>query len=155
MSSALLLEKHFFSKLELKPNLDAKPEGSFSLACAVTIAKAADDPSRYQITLKSTISPDPKTAALPYYSGEIEVVGFFRIAQGYNEDPDRLASISGASVLFGAVRELFCNLTARGPWPMVTLPTMNFTPQPTGAASEEMGMPGKNELPAAVPAAQP
>jgi preprotein translocase subunit SecB len=29
-------------------------------------------------------------------------------------------------MLYGAVRELVCNLTARGPYPMVTLATMNF-----------------------------
>ena len=85
------------------------------------------------------LGEDPKAPSKPYYSGVIEVVGFFRVADAYKDDPERLVQCSGASLLYGSVRELVCNLTARGPWPMVTIPTVNFTPQvsavPTGNQS--------------------
>jgi preprotein translocase subunit SecB len=152
MSSALLLERHFFTKLELNPNPDGKPEGKINVVCAAAIGNASDDPARYQITLAVTISPDPKAPAKPYYSGVVEIVGFFRVAPSYKDDPVRLVNISGSSILYGAVRELFCNLTARGPWPMVTLPTMNFTPQATESGQVKKKASPQTALPAAAPA---
>jgi len=139
MSSALRLEKHFFTKIELRPNMDAKPGGASSLACGVQTAKATDDPTRYQITLTVTLDHNTAASAKSHYSGVIEVVGFFRVAKGYGDDPERLVNISGSSLLYGAAREMVCNLTARGPWPMLTLPTMNFTPQ--DGPKKELGTP--------------
>jgi len=62
--------------------------------------------------------------------GSFEIVGFFAVAPTFEGDPDRLVQISGTSLLYCAVREMVCNLTARGPWPMLCLPTLNFTAQP-------------------------
>jgi preprotein translocase subunit SecB len=129
MKSALLLERYFFTRIEVRPNTDAKPEGTYSVTTAGNVARAEDDPSRYQVTLIVTVGPDTASPAMAYYSGVVEVVGFFRIAEGYPDDPGKLVTISGSSLLYGAVREMFSNLTARGPWPMISLPTMNFTPQ--------------------------
>jgi preprotein translocase subunit SecB len=134
MSSALLLERHFFSRLELKPNAGAKPDGIYRVSCNLAIGQAADQPRRFQVTLTVSIDQNPASKSPPYYSGVIEIVGFFRVADEYPDDPARLVHVSGSALLYGAVRELMCNLTARGPWPMVTLPTMNFTPEPASGS---------------------
>lgn len=142
--SALTLEKHFFSRIELRPNPTAKPEGSLRTVCTVTMGQAAEDPLHFQLTLSTVFEDEPNAVSKPYYSGAIEVVGFFRVSPLYKEDHLRLVHISGASLLYGAVRELLCNLTARGPWPMVTLPTMSFSPVPTQTSGHqlEQGSPG-------------
>lgn len=135
--SVLQLERHFFTLIELKTNPDAKAEGVQNVVCTLEIKKASDDVRRHQVTLKVKIEKDEGSLASPYYSGIVEVVGFFKVAENCKHDVDKLVHISGASVLYGSVRELVCNLTARGPWPMVTLPTMNFTPQPVAAGPSE------------------
>lgn len=130
MSSNLLLERHFFSRIELRPNAGAKPEGIYRVNCNLTIGQASDHARRFQNTLLITLDQDPASTCPAFYSGVIEIVGLFRVADAYAEDPARLVHVSGSSLLYGAARELVCNLSARGPWPMMTLPTMNFTPQP-------------------------
>jgi preprotein translocase subunit SecB len=135
--SALLLDRHFFTSIELKPNPDAKPEGELRVTCNLAMGHATDDPLRYQATLKVDLQDNPDSPSKPYYFGSLEVVGFFRVSPAYKDDPDKLVNISGASLLYGSIRELVCNLTARGPWGMVTLPTVNFTPQPAPAVPAE------------------
>lgn len=135
--SALLLDRHFFSGIELKPNPDAKAEGKLRVTCNLAVNRATDDPHRYQATLKVDLQDDADSPSKPYYSGSLEVVGFFRVSPAYKDDPDKLVNISGASLLYGSIREMVCNLTARGPWGMVTLPTVNFTPQPAAAVPAE------------------
>lgn len=127
--SSLQLKRHFFSKIELRPNQDSKTEGVNRIACGLAIGKAVEDPKSYQVTLTIDLEQDPASKAKPHYSGSFEIVGFFAVAPTFEGDPDRLVQISGASLLYGAVREMVCNLTARGPWPMLCLPTINFTPQ--------------------------
>ncbi len=127
--SSLRLEKHFFSKIELRPNQDSKPEGVNRIGCGLAIGKAVEDPQSYQVTLTIDLEQDPASKEKPYYSGSFEIVGFFAVAPTFEGDPDRLVQVSGASLLYGAVREMVCNLTARGPWPILCLPTLNFTLQ--------------------------
>ncbi len=135
--SALLLDRHFFTRVELKANPDAKAEGKLRVTCNLSMGHATADPLRYQATLKVDLQEDPDSPPKPYYSGSLEVVGFFRVSPAYKDDPDKLVNISGASLLYGSIRELVCNLTARGPWGMVTLPTVNFTPQTAAVVPAE------------------
>jgi preprotein translocase subunit SecB len=61
------------------------------------------------------------------YTGSVKAIGFFRVSP---EVPDSelqaFAATAGASVLFGMIREMISNVTARGPWPMLQLPLMTF-----------------------------
>ena len=129
--SSLLLKKHFFSKIELRPNHDSKPDGLNRVTCRMGIGKAIEDAKSYQVTLTINLEQDPVSKEKPHYLGSFEMVGFFAVEPMFKGDPDKLVQISGSSLLYAAVREMVCNLTARGPWPMVCLPTINFTPQTT------------------------
>jgi len=151
--SSLLLKKHFFSKIELRPNQESKPEGVNRIGCSLGIGKAVEDPQSYQLTLTIDIEQDPASTEKPHYTGSFEIVGFFAIAPSFKGDPDRLVQISGASLLYGAVREMVCNLTARGPWPILCLPTINFTPQPgeSPVPVETMGATAAIEAPTPTP----
>jgi preprotein translocase subunit SecB len=125
--TALLLERHFFTRLELRTTSNPKPDGILQTKSNLSIGQAQDNSRRYQLTLTVNLTEDAEhPEKQPTYVGVVQIVGIFRVADAYPDDPIRLVHISGASMLYGAVRELVCNLTARGPYPMVTLATMNF-----------------------------
>jgi preprotein translocase subunit SecB len=125
--SALQLERHFFTRIDLRSIPEGKRENATQIITTVTKKRAKADPSRFQITLVARVEQAPEAKGSPFYLGEVEIVGLFRVAAEYSDDPDKLAGCNGASLLFGAVRELLCNLTARGPWPMLTVATINFS----------------------------
>src|ERR1017187_10378335 len=53
--------------------------------------------------------------------------GFFAVDPAYPvEKVPMLVETNAPSVLYGAAREMFCNLTARGPWGMVALPSQSL-----------------------------
>lgn len=126
--SALQLERHFFSRIELKSKGDGKPECTARVRATVGVAQATDNPRRFQLSLSVVIDQNPDTRVPVTYEGSTEVVGFFTVNDSYSEDPLRLVSVSGASMLYAAARELFCNLTSRGPFQMLTLPMSAFQP---------------------------
>ena len=97
------------------------------LSCTLEIGEAEDNPRRFQVTLKIAIQPKPN--AQPAYTGEIHAVGFFRVVDQYPpEKCQKLVETNASALLYGAVRELLINLTARGPWPSVVLKSVTFLP---------------------------
>ena len=69
----------------------------------------------------------PKDGSKPTYTGEVHAVGVFRVLVGVpSEEVAKLVEVNGASLLFGAIRELVLNLSGRGPWPAVCLSTVSF-----------------------------
>ena len=69
------------------------------------------------------------------------MAGPFIVADQYPaEKVSDLIKITGASILYGACREMLANLTARGPHGMVSLPSVSFMSpsgknEPTKAAT--------------------
>ena len=123
--SPLQLERHFFTRIQLDAKPTGKPEVSNQLSCQVEVGRAADDSKRFQVIVRLKLqSPSHGQAC---YTGEIDSVGLFRVADRWPEDRMlELVEANGAAVLFGAIRELICNLTARGPWPQISLQTVTF-----------------------------
>jgi preprotein translocase subunit SecB len=133
--SPLQLERYFFSKIQLDAHADAGAQPGYDLECSVEVGRANDNPRRFQVKLKISLHPPGKTAA--QYTGEFEIVGFFQVAKTWPDDQvSRLVEANGPAVLFGALREMIANLTARGPWPQITLHSVTFvsapSSQPTG-----------------------
>ncbi len=123
--SPLQLERHFFTKVQVvaHPDGDACPQGE--LFAEVDVARDADDPKRYQLTLRFKLLPSPDMK--PRYTAEIHVVGLVRVAESWPEDKiPQLVEANGAALLYSAAREMLCNLTARGPWPMICLHSANI-----------------------------
>ena len=123
--SPLQLERHFFTKVRLEANPKGKPGAANELGCEVEIGKALDDAKRFQVTLRLKLLPGPGGEAC--YAGEIHAVGLFRVLAGWPPEQDlTLVETNGPALLYGAARELLCNLTARGPWPQVVLTSISF-----------------------------
>jgi preprotein translocase subunit SecB len=135
MKSPLQLERHFFTKVLLEAHPDGNPDVHNQVSCHVEIGTAVDDPKLYQVSMSVRLS-DPKDGKKARYTGGVDAIGLFRVADGY--PPERvklLVENGGATLLYGAVRELVINVTSRGPWPPVTLCSMVFgvvkKPEPT------------------------
>jgi|ERR1043166_141153 preprotein translocase subunit SecB len=123
--SPLLLDRHFFSKVEINSNVDGDPKAINDLNCQLEIGIDKTNPRHLQLVLKLKIlSPKDKTAT---YTGEIHAVGIFRVHNNFpQEKAQGLVETHGASLLFAAIREILLLITSRGPWPPVALASFSF-----------------------------
>jgi len=94
-----------------QPEIEGK---SFLLILRVVIDNKASDDGR-----------EPKP--IPYFV-DIEAGAVVRLAKGAEKlsDIDDIVLVNGTSLLWGAIREQVCNLTARMPLGLATLPTVHF-----------------------------
>ncbi len=133
--SPLQLERHFFTKVHVDAHREGDPEAKCQLKAEVDLARAAKDSRRFQFTLRlKLLSAAEKPSR---YTAEIHVVGLVRVVDNYPEPKIlQLVEANGAALLYGAAREMLCNLTARGPWPMLCLHSVTFVqPKPSVAPS--------------------
>lgn len=139
-NSPLQLENYYLTAVHLDCDDKAQvKEGqiTWQVETAVTLAGHKEDPRRWKVDL--TVKFKPAQGNAKPYEGSISFTGFFAVDATYPSDKVKfLVETNGPSVLFGAVREMCSNLTARGPWPMVLLPTQSFyTPPPKTLASNK------------------
>lgn len=134
--SPLQLRNHFFTKVHLDAHTDGKPSAESQMECLVETGQAVHDPKVHQVTLKLKLTQ--KGSEKVCYTGEIHAVGIFQVADDWPAEKTMpLVEVNGASMLFGAIRELVCNLTARGPWPMLRMGTFRFgTSKPAEGAGQ-------------------
>lgn len=124
--SPLQLEHYFFTQMHLDAHPGADPDAEMHFDSSVQCGRHEDDPRRWMITLTVVIGGEEEDAD-PAYTGQFEIIGMFRVDDQFPEDKvANLAHANGAAVLYGSVRELVANLTARGPFPQVLLPTTTF-----------------------------
>jgi len=57
----------------------------------------------------------------------LEVMGDFQISDSWPEPQiEKLVYVNGSGMLYSAVREMVCNITARGLFPLLLLPSISF-----------------------------
>lgn len=127
-NSPLQLEAYYLTAIHLDCDENAQIKESqvtWQIESAVTLAGHKDDPRRWKVDL--TVKFKPAQGDTKPYTGSISFTGYFAVDAAYANDKVKfLVETNGPSVLFGAAREMISNLTARGPWPMVVLPTQSF-----------------------------
>lgn len=150
-ASPLLLERHFFSKVHLDVHENGDPKVPNDLRCEMEVGQALENPKRFQVLLRLFLtSPADKVSA---YTGEIHAVGLFRVDESWPEKKtDMLVQSNGSALLYSAIREMVSNLTARGPWPMVTLRTVTFIPKEPASDKEGKTSQAKLKPPKIAPA---
>ncbi|MBI5688310.1 MAG: protein-export chaperone SecB [Verrucomicrobia bacterium] len=123
--SPLQLSRQVLTKLNIEAIHDGDPNVGPDVATTVDANPTKDNPREWIVFLNVELkSPAGKKAS---YTGHIDLVGLFRINDQWPaEKIEKLVRVNGPSILYGAARELVANLTARGPWPMVMLPTLSF-----------------------------
>lgn len=127
----LNLETVVFVKSHVEAIPDHEPSErlvSVSPENKLHVAKVPDQERLYSITMKTVINPDrdPKSP----YAIEMECMAAFEVAPDTSEqDAIRGVTITGHSVVYGAIREAVAWLTARQPYGPLVLGLSILTPQ--------------------------
>jgi len=125
----LQLESYFLTEATLRANQDFDPKkptqfGETDLAVTPECHRLPEDPDRWQVTLNLKFQPAPESNPAYYFS--LQVVGVVWAAPVLAEHTDRFVRTNGPSMLFGAAREMVRDLTARGPFAPLLLPSVSF-----------------------------
>jgi preprotein translocase subunit SecB len=99
--------------------------GSGNIEVDREVERSTDDANRWAVMLDIELQAIEGEAPPPY-TGHIKLVGFYQVHEEYKGDSDRLIRITGASMLYGAAREMVSYITARSPNGMLTLPSVSF-----------------------------
>ena len=128
MTSPLQLDKYYFTKVCIEAS------GGH---CGKTINISTKGKCRHQegnqhkwlveLTVILNRSEDEKLKSP--YTGEVEIIGFFSVSVDKDYPSDKLHKLvhfNAPALLYGAVREMIFNVTARGPNSHIVLPTVSF-----------------------------
>ena len=126
MLSPLKLHKYFFTRINIEAS--QKPCCDIGkISTKITCGHKDDDERQWLVTLKVILDKSEDEKTIPPYTGELEILGFFTIDSKYPADNvHKLVHFNAPAMLYGAVREMVFNLTARGPNPHINLPTVSF-----------------------------
>ena len=135
--SPLSLESHFFRKIHLNVEDSPNPGDPNSLECSVSFGRDRDDPLRFRVVLG--LKMDADKGMKPPYRGEFEIAGTFRVHEKWPaEKTESLVTVSGPTLLYGAIREMLINLTSRMEHGPIQLRTLSFAdPNSTSPSSKK------------------
>jgi Preprotein translocase subunit SecB len=78
-----------------------------------------------------TVEQDVSSVKNAPYNFTLLLIGQFEIAKGVPEKhAERLLIMNGSSLLYAAAREILRDMTSKGPYPPLLLPTLSFFPLP-------------------------
>jgi len=128
-ASPLQIERHEFLRIELQAAEDADTDLPLPLQFSRDWAASTDDPRKWRLVLSVDFGAGEGSPSR--YSGSLQIAGYFQIAKAYPEEKmSDLIGVTGASILYGACREMLANLTARSVHGMVSLPSISFLSSP-------------------------
>jgi preprotein translocase subunit SecB len=138
-TSPLRLLAHRFTEVSVKASEQNEPQGGFSLNTTRSFRQHDDKPREYQLILALELGSSTPDQESPY-AARLTIEGEFEVAEAYQpEMREELIRVTGASMLYGACREMLANLTARSTHGMSTLPSVSFastSPAPKVAAKK-------------------
>lgn len=124
--SPLALEKHQFCEIRVTASKEDDPQGAFSLRTSRKLAPHNEDALRFVLELGVEIGTSDPDDPAPH-EARLSIQGFFKVNGSYPEGRvNELVEVTGASMLYGACREMLISLTARGPHGIVSLPSVSF-----------------------------
>jgi preprotein translocase subunit SecB len=127
-----------FSEVSVQSQHDSKG-GANTLDVSTTLVPIEGNEREWMLMLSITLGANPESAR-PSYLAQVEVSGHYHVNKLYKGDPERLVRITGASILYGAAREMICNITSRCDNGMLTLPSVSFfekdAPKPESRAKK-------------------
>ncbi len=125
-SAPLQLDYSFPRKVFIETTVGEKEiTTDFASNCHLEFGQNKDNPRQWQVMLR--VDFGGKDNLIATYKGNVEYVGFFTVSDEFPEDSmNRLVTINGPSMLYGAIRELLHLLTGRGPHSPLILPTISF-----------------------------
>jgi preprotein translocase subunit SecB len=135
-ASPLRLHGHRFTEVSMKASAQEAPKGGFSLRTHRSLRDHAENPRMFLLILQVELGASTPDQDSPY-SASLTIEGEFEVSERYTAGPaDELVNVTGASMLYGACREMLANLTARSIHGMSTLPSVSFaSAQPAAKAA--------------------
>jgi preprotein translocase subunit SecB len=125
-ASPLRLLAHRFTEVSVKASEQDEPQGGFSLNTTRSFRQHDENPREYQLILALVLGSSTPDQESPY-TARLTIEGEFEVAEAYPaEMREELIRVTGASMLYGACREMLANLTARSTHGMSTLPSVSF-----------------------------
>ncbi len=154
----LQLERYFVTELNCQASAQYKADQETKFQEKDLEVKAAlgaikDSPGHWQVTLNVKLQPAAESNSP--YSFCIGLVGIVAwIGPKMPEDKvEVMLRTNGPSMLYGVAREMGRDLTARGPFPALMLPSVSFLADALAAAKPVEGKePTETEARASVPA---
>jgi len=113
-----------FDEISVQSQHDSEG-GSNTLEVTPTLIPVEEHPDTWILMLSVEIGCEPDSKKPPYLAS-VRASGYYRVDASYKGDPQRLVRITGASMLYGAVREMLCSITSRCDNGMLTLPSISF-----------------------------
>jgi preprotein translocase subunit SecB len=137
-ASPLLLRHYYVISLNVAANPNFKPDQPIDL-------------SWEDFSVESEYSPAPHTAQWQVrlhvqhrahaqrnysYSFSVEMLGLMNVNPSFPADRHKeLVEVNGASMLYGAAREIIRSATAHGPFLAILLPSVSFVPSKAVSAT--------------------
>lgn len=107
-----------------------------------------DEGTEWWVGLEVGIRNDENTEKPSPYTIDIRAAGMFSINPNYpTERRERFVYESGASLIYGAIREMVCNITSRSAHGSFMLPTSSFFGSFAEHLKEKEEMQGKSPEP--------
>jgi preprotein translocase subunit SecB len=126
--SPLYLQGCYFTEVKISAQSASKPEdaNSYDINIETEPSKTtADQPRQWVVIVRVKINP--KEGATPPYLGEVEAIGSFSVDDSWEESKiESLVYVNGSGLVYAAIREMICTVTARGFFDMLLLPSCSF-----------------------------
>lgn len=133
-ASPISCDNYFVTEMNLSANDGYDPEKDSDLDISdiqveSNIAKVTPDGDQWAVALSVEQNvPAEKNAP---YNFVVRLVGLFTMVEGLTaERVEQLLLTNGSSILFSAAREILRDMTAKGPYSPLLLPTLSFFPMP-------------------------
>ena len=145
MLSPLQLRGHRFTQLHLEAIAKGVPGEEAEVETKLSWARHKDNPREWKVDLKVTFEPTKEHNLA--YRGYAEVVGFFEVIDGWpDEECEALIAVNGASLLYGAIREMIMMMSARSSHGEFLLPTLRFHPPDPSPPKKTVKVSNKSSL---------
>lgn len=123
--SPLQLKGYRFTQLQLEGVPRGLPEGDMDVQATRVIGRHVTEAQEWKVDLKVTFQPTEKKPGP--YRGVVEAVGYFGVAEGITDgEAEALVAVNGASLLYGAIREMVLIMSSRSSHGEFMLPTVRF-----------------------------
>jgi len=123
--SPLQLERSFFPQVKLVAQPDPDTHAEFDAETEFEAVQSKENNRAWFVTVRVHVKTTGEKK-VPY-TGTVECTGQFMVAAAWPEkDIHKLVVVNGTGLLYSAIREMILNITSRGPWPALILPTQSF-----------------------------
>ena len=131
-ASLISCSNYFVTEMSLSASASYDPEQESDLDLSdlqvesdISVIKAEDRQWAVILSVEQNVAAEKNAP----YNFVVRLIGFFTIIEGLEEARvKQLLLTNGSSILFSAAREILRDMTSKGPYAPLLLPTLSFFP---------------------------